>query len=160
MQRRLGPNATIVERFLNRLAALEFEQISTVVLTWRERLRRTDGWYAAEDAVGDAIAKTRRHDGQWYLQGQIYEMFRNSSWYTQAKPASAVAGTEAAAQYLASTAAFALLVSDVLSPTELGVLYAPYGAVIPIGELGLPELYSVRRPPPSRPPDVAGDAQL
>jgi hypothetical protein len=70
--KRYGPNTSLVERFLDRLQALEFDQLTDVVTAWRDALRRTDAWYSAEDAVGDAIAALRRHDEQWRLQGRLY----------------------------------------------------------------------------------------
>jgi len=135
--RRYGPNTALVERYLDRLQALEFDHLTQVVTAWRDALRRTDAWYAAEDAVGDAIAALRRHDEQWRLQGRLYEIFRRSKWFRDGHPASEVSGTEAASQYLASTAAFALLVADRLTRAQLATLYTPFNTAIPLASLGL-----------------------
>lgn len=133
----LGPNGGLVERFLERLCELDLAQWADVVRAWRDTLRRTDAWTSAEDAVGDAIARTGRHDEQWVLQDRLHERFKRTPWFTNRQSPSA-AGTEAAAQYLASSAAFALLVADALSREELRTLYAPFAGVVPLPELLLP----------------------
>ena len=132
-----GPNTSLLERFLERLAHLEFAQVATVVSVWRETLRRSDEWYAAEDDVGDAITFTRRHDEQKRLQGRLYDLFRRATWFSDAQPTAAEQATEAAAQYVASAAAFALLVVDELDPGSFATLYAPFAGIIPLADLGL-----------------------
>ena len=133
----LGPTERLVERFLERACALDLAEWADVVRAWRDTLRRTDAWAAAEDAVGDAITQTGRHDEQWRLQDRLHEAFRASPWHTSTR-ANAAPGTEAAAQYLASTAAFALLVGDAISAEALRTLHAPFAGVIPLAELALP----------------------
>ena len=137
MSRLLGPNGYLIERFLERLAQLQMSQFAEAVRTWRETLHHTDAWYGAEDAVGDAITLTGRHAEQWRLQDRLYQLFRGSGWFTERRPSLAVPATEAAAQYLASTAAFALLVADEIAPREFATLYAPFAQVISLAELGL-----------------------
>jgi hypothetical protein len=137
MSAELGPTERLVERFLERACALDLAQWADVVRAWRDTLRLTDAWAAAEDAVGDAITRTGRHDEQWRLQDRVHELFRASPWHTNAR-ASSAPGTEAAAQYLASTAAFALLVGDAIGGEALRTLYAPFSGVIPLAELALP----------------------
>jgi hypothetical protein len=153
-----GPNSALVEQFLFRLASLTLAQLGTVVATWRERLRLSDAWYAAEDAVGDAIAATRRHDEQWRLQSRLYELFRRAPWFTERQPSASVSGTEAAAQYVASTAAFALMVVDELDPESFATLYAPFGEMIPVSDLGLGGARLRSAPPGDKPPRPSGDA--
>jgi hypothetical protein len=140
----MGATGALVERFLARLATLKLADYGDAVHTWRLELRRTDAWYAAEDAVGDAIARTGRHDECWHLQGRLYRLFRESAWHTQPRTPADAEGTEAAAHYLASTAAFALLLADAITPAELRTLYAPFARAIPLPELVAP---AARRPP-------------
>ncbi len=137
MSAELGPTGRMVERFLARLCELDLAQWADVVRAWRDTLRRTDAWASAEDAVGDAIARTGRHDAQWALQDRLYELFRASPWHTNPR-ANGNPGTEAAAQYLAGTAAFALLMGDAIDAEALRTLYAPFAGVIPLPELALP----------------------
>jgi len=133
-----GPNSELVERFLARLARLSHAEISTAVATWRDGLRCTNAWYAAEDEVGDALTATRRHDEEWRLQEHLYELFRRASWRLERPVSPTTTETsDAAAQYLASTAAFALMVADGLSVQGLTTLYSPFAEVVPLGELGL-----------------------
>jgi hypothetical protein len=134
-----GPNSELVERFLQRLAGLDITQLGEVIATWRAHLRRTDEWYGAEDAVGEAIARTRRYAEQWRLQDRLYELFRRSSWYTNLEPGTLVPACEAAAQYLASVAAFAVLVADAISPRAFATLYTPFAETITLQQLGLGE---------------------
>ena len=134
-----GPNSELVERFLGRLATLDLSQLGEVITTWRAHLRRTDEWYGAEDALGEAIARTRRYDEQRRLQDQLYELFRRSSWYTSLEPGTLVPACEAAAQYLASVAAFAVLVADAISPRHFAILYTPFAETITLHDLGLRE---------------------
>ena len=133
-----GPNSELVERFLTRLARLSHTEISAAVAAWRDGLRCTNAWYTAEDEVGDALTVTRRHDEEWRLQEHLYELFRRASWRLE-RPVSATTTetSDAAAQYLASTAAFSLMVADALSVQGLTTLYAPFAEVVPLGELGL-----------------------
>jgi hypothetical protein len=133
----LGPNGALVERFLERVGELDLVRWGEVVRAWRDTLHRTAAWSGAEDAVGEAITRTGRHDEQWELQDRLHQIFRRSCWFTN-RQASAAAGTEAAAQYVAGTAAFALLVADALSREELRTLYAPFAGAIPLPELALP----------------------
>jgi hypothetical protein len=137
----LGPNGAMVERFLERLPEVGLAQWGDVVRSWRDTLRRTDEWAGAEDAVGDAIARTGRHDAQCDLQDRLYLLCKRSPWFTTGAAPGAAAGTEAAAHYLASTAAFALLVADALPREALRALYAPFAATIPLPELALPGEY-------------------
>jgi hypothetical protein len=133
-----GPNSELVERFLARLARLSHTEISAAVAAWRDGLRCTNAWYTAEDEVGDALTVTRRHDEEWRLQEHLYELFRRASWRLERPVSPTTTETsDAAAQYLASTAAFALMVADALSVLGLTTLYAPFAEVVPLGELGL-----------------------
>lgn len=133
-----GPNSELVERFLARLARLNHTEISAAVAAWRDGLRCTNAWYTAEDEVGDALTVTRRHDEEWRLQEHLYELFRRASWRLERPVSPTTTETsDAAAQYLASTAAFALMVADALSVQGLTTLYAPFAEVVPLGELGL-----------------------
>jgi hypothetical protein len=134
----LGPNGAMVERFLERLPELDLAQWADVVRSWRDTLRRTDEWADAEDAVGEAITRTGRHDAQCDLQDRLYQLFKRSPWHTNRHTPATAAGTEAAAHYLASTAAFGLLVADALPREALRALYAPFAAMIPLPELALP----------------------
>jgi hypothetical protein len=135
-----GPNSELVDQFLARLARLDHPQMTAVVAIWRDGLRRTDLWYGAEDDVGDALTATRRHDEEWRLQERLYELFRRATWRVERTAFATAPDTEAAAQYLATTAAFALMVSDVLSAESLGTLYAPFADSIPLSALGLGSL--------------------
>src|SRR5688572_28667508 len=101
-----GPNSELIERFLKRLAELNLAQVTAVCTTWRAHLGRNDEWYQAEDEVGDAIAHTQRYDAQSQVQDRLYELFRRSSWYTNLELGTLIPTCEAAAQYLASVAAF------------------------------------------------------
>ena len=140
-----GPNSELVERFLARLARLSHADISAAVAAWRDGLRCTNAWYTAEDEVGDALTATRRHDEEWRLQEHLYELFRRATWRLE-RPVSpsSTESSDAASQYLAGTAAFALMVADALSVQGLTTLYAPFAEVIPLGELGL-DLLSQRK---------------
>jgi hypothetical protein len=137
-----GPNSVAIESFLDQLARLSLAQFTDAIRTWREALRRTDAWYAAEDAVGEALARTARHDEEWRLHDRLYEIFRSSAWHAdvdveRAAGSEHAPSSEPAAQYLAGTAAFALLVFDALSGAHLATLYAPFATLIPLASLGL-----------------------
>ena len=141
-----GPNSELVERFLARLARLNHTEISAAVAALRDGLRCTNAWYTAEDEVGEALTATRRHDEEWRLQEHLYELFRRASWRIERPVSPTTTETsDAAAQYLASTAAFALMVSDALPVQGLTTLYAPFAEVVPLGELGL-DLLARRKP--------------
>jgi len=132
-----GPSGRLVDRFLERLAQLGIADFNVVVQRWRTTLRDSDDWYAAEDAVGEAIARTRRDGAMWVLQDRIYEIFRGGTWYEHRAPGAPVAPSEMAAQYLATTTSVALLVADALPATVLTTLYEPFREAIPMTEVAL-----------------------
>ena len=139
-----GPNTIPVERFVAHVGRLDVADFASVVREWREMARQGDAWLQAEDAVGEAVARTRRDDEMWRVQDAVYQSFRGGPWYTRALPRGRHAPPEAAAQYLAATTAVALMVADVLPPLHLDTLYAPFERAIPlreiradVGELGL-----------------------
>ena len=138
----LEPNGPIVEAFLARLARLDLAQYGAAIRRWRDELRRTDAWCAAEDAVGEAIAETGRHDAHWRMQERLFELFHASPWYTDRDAQARALGSEPAAHYLASSAAVALLVADAIDAGALRTLYAPFERVIPYLELELAALRS------------------
>jgi hypothetical protein len=160
MTRALGPTGRLVERFLERLARLGIDDFGAVVRTWRDTLRHNDAWYAAEDAVGEAVARTRRDDPMWLVQDDVYGIFRGAPWYGR-QPVVDRAPSEFAAQYLAQTAAVALLVADTLSADHLRTLFAPFADVIPLATLALDRTLSVepevRGAPRTAEHDARGD---
>ena len=132
MARPYGPNSRLIERFLDRLAHMQLADFGDVVRRWRAALAAGPAWYAAEDAVGDAIAQTRRDDAMWVLQDHIYAVFRDTPWYASAASGPTPAPPEVASQYLATSAAVALLVADVLAAEHLNALYAPFAAALAV----------------------------
>ncbi len=132
MSHALGPNTRLIESFLARVARLSHAELKRVVQTWRHGGWRSDAWYAAEDAVGEAIARTRRDDEMWLLQDEIYALFRGTPWYQLAD-----APPEVASQYLVTTAAVALLVAEALDREHLRTLYAPFAETISLAALAL-----------------------
>lgn len=141
-----GPNGRLVERFLDRLAQLTPDELTAIVQRWRDTLRKTDAWYSAEDAVGEAVARTRRDGETWVLQDRLYAVFREMPWFTDRAPGTP-APAEVASQYLATTAAVALLVADVLTAAQLTTLYAPFAEVLPIADVALGRVPSVEPSP-------------
>jgi hypothetical protein len=137
MARPFGPNTRLIERFLERLAHMDVGEYGGVVQRWRDALAAENGWYAAEDAVGDAIAATRRDGEMWLLQDRLYAIFRDAPWYTRQPLGAPHAPPEVASQYLATSAAVALLVADVLEAKHLNVLYGPFAAAIPLTDVAL-----------------------
>jgi len=137
-----GPMERLVERFLDRLAQLDLDDFADVVQLWRDTLRHDDAWYAAEDAIGDAVAHTRRDGPMWNVQDAVYAIFRGAPWYGK-QPVAKRAPSEFAAQYLAQTAGVALLVADALAAEQLRTIFAPFAEIIPLHELALDRTPSV-----------------
>jgi hypothetical protein len=142
MSHGVGPTGRLVERFLARLARLDLDDFAAVVARWRDSLRDDDAWYAAEDAVGDAVARTLRDGPMWEVQDAVYSIFRGAPWYGK-QPVADRAPSEFAAQYLAQTAAVALLVADTLSAEHLRTILTPFADRIPLHELALDRALSV-----------------
>ena len=128
-----GPNSRLIEEFLTRLQNLPFRDLGRAVQTWRAKVG--EEWHHAEDAVGDAIAATDRHEERQRLLERIYHIFRGSTWFSSREPDSLVPGSDASAQYVTSAALFALLVCDALRDGDFATMYAPFAAVIPLPEL-------------------------
>jgi hypothetical protein len=156
MSRMYGPNTRLIDRFLERLATLELDDFAAIVTRWRQAGGATEVWCAAEDAVGDAIATTRRDDEMWQLHDRLYASFRNAPWYTRRPADAPTAPPEAASQYVATSAAVALLVADVLSAAHLNALYGPFAEAIPLADVALGATPAVE---PRQPGGAAGGAR-
>ena len=107
-----GPNSREIERFFERLQHLNLQGLGDAVRTWRDELARSGAWHKAEDAVSRAITDTARHAPQWLMLNRLFEIFRGAPWYKEHQSGSQVPGSDAAAQYVTTTALLALLVRD------------------------------------------------
>lgn len=141
-----GPHGGTVDRFLERMAAMEAAEVDAAVHAWRESQRAADpasgvgrgSWSAAEDAAAEALVRTGRSDEAWMLQERIHTVFRRAPWRRALLAGTAGAAgvrSEATAQYLAATATVALLLADALPPRHLATLYSPFHALIPLADL-------------------------
>ena len=126
-----GPHAEEVERFLGRLRGLSLEQLGEAIRAWRSALAENSMWHRAEDAVSSAIARTGRHRGQSAIVEHLFNLFREAPWFKASQPGSLIAGSDAAAQYVATIASLALMVRDALSRADFEMLYFPFQALIP-----------------------------
>jgi hypothetical protein len=144
---RYGPNTAAIEAFLDRLAALPFSALGEVLTRWRAQMAdgRAGEWFAAEDALGDAVTLTERHDLQQALLEAIYDVFRRRPWFTAQAPSSQIPGADGSAQYLVTDAVLALLVRDQLAPHTFNTLYAPFAEWIPLAALPAPTRHEARR---------------
>ena len=109
----------------------------------------TTGMPTQQTSTGDATQQsptpTQGNGGATQLatQQQVTSAFAPSitgspqSVLGQTPASSSSLATEAAAQYLASSAAFALLLIDALAPAHVATLYAPFAALIPLATLGI-----------------------
>jgi hypothetical protein len=131
MPHRFGSRSVSLDRFLTRLADLTPADHGAVVRAWSSEQRLDDAWAVAEDAVGDAVARTGRTNELWRLQEMIYAVFHRARRHAWRAPDRLTQRTDAAAQYLATAAAGALLVADVIDPCHVATLYAPYRTAIP-----------------------------
>jgi hypothetical protein len=151
MSHRFGASDASLERFLTQLAELRSADHGAVVRAWAAGQRLDDAWAAAEDAVGDAVARAGRTNDLWRLQELIYGIFhraRRDAWRTADR---LTQRTDAAAQYLATAAAGALLVADVIDPRHVATLYSPYRIAIPCDDVAVRRPAAVRGDAPERP---------
>lgn len=128
-----GPQTPQIRSFLERLEALDMEQLRQAIRTWREEL--SDGWHEADQAVATAMRDSRRHEEQEAVLEALYEVFRRAPWFTAEHPGARIAASDATAQYIATSALLALLVCDRLAPEYLHTLYQPFASLIPLAEL-------------------------
>ena len=126
-----GPHIEEVERFLGKLRGLSLEQLGEVIRAWRGALAESGVWHRAEDAVSIAITRTGRHRGQSAVIERLFNLFRDAPWFKDHQPGSLIAGSDAAAQYVATIASLALLVRDALSTADFEMLYLPFQGLIP-----------------------------
>jgi hypothetical protein len=133
MDQEYGPNSAQIHRFFSRLETLSMRDLGTAVAVWREK--SLDGWHAADDAVSNAIASSRREAERDAITARLYEVFRWAPWYKASQPESLVPGSEASAQYVASVALFALLVRDLIGQRVFQTLYRPFASLIGLDEL-------------------------
>jgi hypothetical protein len=114
-------HAASVDAFLARLAALPPRELTDVLRAWRLAPHRAPAWRDAEDAVGDAIARTRRHAALERLRDVVHATVRTAAPY-----GGLGARDAAAVEYLAGAAIGALLVRDALTPSHARTLRAPF----------------------------------
>ena len=126
-----GPNSSQIERFLERLQQLSLQRLGDAVRAWRGELARSGAWHSAEDAVSRAITDSARHGPQWLMLRRVFEIFRDAPWFKEHNPGSHVPGSDAAAQYVTTTALLALLVRDALPDDTFETLYFPFRDIIP-----------------------------
>lgn len=128
-----GPNSRAVGRFLARLADLSVADLGQAVGRWRAIAAAPSGpWYVAEDAIAEAVHAARRHDAQARGTDALYDVFRRARRFSARASFARVPGSEATAQYVTTTALYALVVRDALSPEAFAVAYGPFADVIPL----------------------------
>lgn len=128
-------------RFVGRVAQLDHEAVHHAVATWRHDMRTAyDSWFAAEDAVAQAIVSSGRHAEQRPLLIHMADAFSQRVWTGGPRGESGTAervvhATEASGQYLATLAMLAVLVRDHLDPATFEQVYQPFAVLIPLTEL-------------------------
>ncbi len=131
-------------KFVGRVAQLEPEAVRAVVGTWRETMRaESAAWFAAEEAVAQALVASGRHHEQGPLLMYIAEAFAHHVWHSgrahltlgAPAPEQRVRATEASGRYLGTLAMLALLVRDHLEPATFEMLYRPFATLVPGAEL-------------------------
>lgn len=129
-------------KFVGRLAQLDLDAVCAVVASWHQTMRaETDAWFAAEEALGEAVVASGRRAEQEPLLMHVAQAFARAVWYgpegRRAAPAPErrVGATEATGQYLATLAMLALLTRDHIEATTFDLLYRPFAAHIPPAEL-------------------------
>jgi hypothetical protein len=130
---RARDNALAAAKFLGRIAQLELEQLGVAVQAWHSAVGRD--WFAAEDAVAQAVIDSARAAEQEVLLEHIAQLFRSVPWFTPEEPGARVNASEPSGQYVTTLAMLALLVRDRLSPAEFELLYRPFATLIPTEEL-------------------------
>jgi hypothetical protein len=135
-----GPD--VARRFVGRVALLDLGAVRAIADSWHRSMREgSDAWFAAEEAVGQAVIMSGRHGQQRPLLMAVADVFANSVWYGPAArsggapPERRVGATEATGQYLTTLAMLALLVRDHLEPPTFELLYQPFAVPIPPAEL-------------------------
>lgn len=126
-----GPNSREIERFFARLSELSLERLGDAIRAWRAEISESGAWHGAEDAVSRAITATGRHRQQWLMLERLFNTFRDAPWFTEGRPGSLIPGSDAAAQYVTTSALLALLVRDVLDSATFDILYLPFQRIIP-----------------------------
>ena len=133
--------ADAARKFVGRLSHLDREAGLAAITTWHG-LVTVEGrsWFAAEDAVAQAIVAAGRQREQRSLLVQVADAFAHDVWYGAAgrrgrPPESEVRATEASGQYVATLAMLALLTRDQLEPATFELLYRPFAAAIPVEDL-------------------------
>jgi hypothetical protein len=141
-----NPSVTIAgrgaaSRFVGRVAQLDHAAVQHAVATWRQRMRvGYDSWFAAEDAVAQAIVSSGRQVEQRPLLIHMADAFSQRVWTGGHRDDTGAAeqlvhATEASGQYLATLAMLALLVRDHLDAAAFDQVYQPFAALITITEL-------------------------
>jgi hypothetical protein len=129
MERQYGPHTEEIRRFLANLERLTLDELTRVMREWRRAVGPV--WFDADSRAGMAVTHAGRYIMRLELLDELHEVFRRAPWFKPGAPDSPATGSEASAQYAASTALTALLVSELIEHHVLETLYAPFAKVIP-----------------------------
>jgi hypothetical protein len=153
LRARYGPGTVLVERLFSRLRMLPGADLDRAVERWRSLVGPT--WFAAERALGHALAASRRRAERYRALQRLHELVWRRRWLDDLPPGGDRA-SEAGAQYVVTTAVLALIVRDHLADDRFTLLYAPLAELVPLRELA----YDAPRPPAVGLYAVLGDAPL
>lgn len=127
-----GPNTPAIRAFLVRLAGLGALDRATVVERYAALSARRE-YQVAESTLGTAIERSGRESLQQALSGPLLQLVRrvDAPEPTEENP---LDGLDPIAEP-ALASLLALLVQDLLEPTQLDVLYDAFATVIPRADL-------------------------
>jgi hypothetical protein len=113
---------------------MSLETWGSVIERWR-RVVVVPQWHDGDRAIAEVLRGEKAHAIQERFLEEIFTMFQRAPWFTHREPGAPVRSTDAAAQYITTTACLALLVRPWIAQSYFETLYYPFEELAPAREV-------------------------
>jgi hypothetical protein len=130
----LNEREEAIRAFLRRVSEMSLETWGSVIERWR-RVVVVPQWHDGDRAIAEVLRGEKAHAIQERFLEEIFTMFQRAPWFTHREPGAPVRSTDAAAQYITTTACLALLVRPWIAQSYFETLYYPFEELAPAREV-------------------------
>lgn len=130
----LNEREEAIHAFLHRVSEMSLETWSSVIERWRKVVVAPQ-WHDGDRAIAEVLRGEKAHAIQERFLEEIFTMFQRAPWFTHREPGAHIRSTDAAAQYITTTACLALLVRPWIAQSYFETLYYPFEELAPAREI-------------------------